>query len=159
MPFFWIGLPISRLLSHYEEMVYFFALDPQRFLVFIWSNLEEWKAKSTLQKLMHYSLEVLSKPSGDTLFEGWWYLHKFNEPKRFINPLPKKMNNYMKFLTIQEKIKPFSCWFREQTLNSSLGWENYPLQNWRYQRSVGMNTSPDLTSYQPIQQKNKKLNV
>ena len=43
------GSTVSKLQSHYKEIVYFLPLNPQKFPVLIWSNLEGWKAKSTLE--------------------------------------------------------------------------------------------------------------
>ena len=35
--------------SHYEEIVYFLTINPQKFLVLNWSTLEGWKAEFTLE--------------------------------------------------------------------------------------------------------------
>ena len=43
------GSTVSKLQSHYKEIVYFLPLNPQKFLILIWSTLEGWKAKSTLE--------------------------------------------------------------------------------------------------------------
>ena len=43
------GSTVSKLQSHYKEIVYILLLDPQKFLILIWSTLEGWKAKSTLE--------------------------------------------------------------------------------------------------------------
>ena len=40
----------SRLQGHYKEEIYFSPLGSQKFLVLIWSTLEEWKAGSTLEQ-------------------------------------------------------------------------------------------------------------
>ena len=49
--FYGWGSTASRLQSHYEETVYFLALNPQKFLVLIWSTSERWKAELTLEPL------------------------------------------------------------------------------------------------------------
>ena len=48
-PFYIWGSTASRLISHYEESVYFLPLTSQIFLVFIWYTSEVWKAESTLE--------------------------------------------------------------------------------------------------------------
>ena len=50
-PFYGWGSTSSRLKSHYEEAVYFLPPHPQKFLVHLWSTLEGWKAKLTLEPL------------------------------------------------------------------------------------------------------------
>ena len=48
-PFYRWGSTASRLQSHYEETVYFLPPSSQKFLVFIWSTSEGWKAETTLE--------------------------------------------------------------------------------------------------------------
>ena len=44
-PFYGCGSTVSRLQSHYKEIVYFLPVSSQKFLVLIWSTSEEWKGE------------------------------------------------------------------------------------------------------------------
>ena len=55
VPFYGWGSPNSRLLSHYEEELYFLPLSSQRFLVLIWLTSEGRKAESTLEPTQEVS--------------------------------------------------------------------------------------------------------
>ena len=48
-PFYGRGSTASRLLSHFEEIVYFLILSSQKFLVLIWSTSERWMAEPILE--------------------------------------------------------------------------------------------------------------
>ena len=50
-PFYGWGSTTSRLQSNYEEEVYFLPQSSQKFLVLIWSTLEEWNCDLTLEPL------------------------------------------------------------------------------------------------------------
>ena len=48
-PFYWSGSTASGLQIHYEETVYYWPLNSQKFLVPIWSTSVGGKVKSTLE--------------------------------------------------------------------------------------------------------------
>ena len=55
------GLTLSRLQSHYEEIVYFLPLSFQEFLALIRSISERWKHEMTLEPSIGF--ELMYKPS------------------------------------------------------------------------------------------------
>ena len=69
-PFYEWDSAVSRLKSHYEEIVYFLPISPQEFLVPIQSTSEGWKAALTLAPSSGFELRTSGLGIQHILFNG-----------------------------------------------------------------------------------------